>query len=101
MMNSLCFIYTQSRGIGREVIKLTNALVIQYGNKAIVNDYFANNVRSQRLFSGSSSLLGVIPRAAYLVGKGWQEQVIVLIDVSKVPSFAQLIEENQRISATS
>ena len=72
--------------------------MIQCGYKAIVNDYFSN-VRIQRVVSSVATVLGVIPRAVYLVGKGWQEQTVVRLDVSKEPSFAELMEENQRISA--
>ena len=77
-----------------------HALVNELGYVAIVNDHFTNNVRSRRIASKylRATPLGVVPRAAYLVGKGWYGIEIVPLDVSEEPRFTQLFEENQRSS---
>ena len=77
---------------------IASAVAKELGYKTILNDYLSNNVRSERAAANISRAVGSIPRAAYLVGAGWQNQVIVYNDLQgndSIPSFTQLIKNNE------
>ena len=73
------------------------AIVKQLGYKHMISDHFTNNIRSHKVSQKYSAVVGVIPRAAYLIGSGWQGQAITYCDLNNVQlTFEQLMADNQR-----
>ena len=70
----------------------------QLGYRSILNDYFSANVRSGRAAVHLDAReVAEIPRAAFVAGgSGWQTQVIVYADLDRIPTFDELMKENER-----
>ena len=88
--------FAQSRGFGRELLQLMYAIVKYSGYTHIAFDHFTGNIRSQRLSARFTKTVGVIPRAAYLTGSGWQGQVIQYGELPAEPTVTELLEANRR-----
>jgi hypothetical protein len=85
----------QSRGFGREIIRLSMSIIEKLGHRYLITDYFSN-IRSQRVSQKHGVTVRVLPRAAYLTGTGWLDQVIVYSDLNNYVNLTsdQLTAEN-------
>jgi hypothetical protein len=83
---------------------MTTAISKQLDYKTLILDFFGNNVRLQRMVQKLGPVIGIIPRAAYVIGSDWQDLVIVYNDltINTQLTFDRLISQNRldRCAAT-
>jgi len=89
----------QGRGIGRELVRMELSLAAELGYTTMINDYSASNGRMRallrRLHGRDQITIGCLPRGLYTAGVGWDDQIILFMNIHDSRRFTEIAERSR------